>query len=567
MSLRPILLTAAVASLLLGVFWWSSTRALAARASTARVPAASEPVPAPAARDPRRAARARYRLSSVQRAALDGREVATVVVEGTWTTIERAEGRSEVQLAASRIEVKGDQAPSAADVAGPMTLSTREGVLRGIAFTDDTPLRARALLTGLATSFQATIRDEAAWTVEEEDLLGRYTASYRRSGDRVSRTRARYTRVRDARGLSAEGSQAIVPVESTEIRVDSRGVVSAAVRVGTRTEVGKGKSVLEMSLKATLVREDLDEVPLTAGLGQEPLPISDHADRGAIAHKRAEALVAGAGTPELLAEAARVAHLDAHRPDTGAQRTRAQQRLSALCELDASAAAAIAGAIRRDPRDGAAVGLLTGALSSSSAPAATSALASLLEGEPLPAEVRGLVLTHLALANAPSDESAAALTRALDGPSGLDAALALGAQARKLDGDGAGDDAVDELLARYARASAPDEKRVLLLALANTGSRKALPVLTSAIEGSSLDLSRAGAFGLRLIPGDDVDDLLLTLIQRASPVIVPAIEASAYRSPALWKPRLEAAQTKFASRKDVVDAIQTVLTRWANVTP
>jgi hypothetical protein len=569
MSRRPLVLTAAAAATaLLALFAWPSRpgHAPAARAASA-IEAASAAAPAGGAAAPaaRRAARARYRLSSTQRAVIDGREQASVVVEGTWTTTERADGRTEARFAATRIDVRGDKAPSAADVADPIELVSRDGVLAGIAFEGSTPRAARALLTGLATTFQSSERPGASWTVEEEDLLGRYVAEYQRSADRVTRRRGRYLALRGAGGLSADHARALVPSESTELRFDDHGLVSATVRIGSTMAIGKGKSALSMSLVATLVREAADDVPLVAGLSRDAAPISDHLDRAALARSRDEALVAGKDAPELLAEAARAAHLDRVQPDAGKERALALRRLSALVQLDGEAAGAIAGALRRDPRDGATASLLLGALSSADAPAATNALASLLEDDSLPPEARSLVLTHLALARTPTAESAAALTKALAGPSGAEAALALGAQARGLDDDGVGDDAIDQLLARYAQASDADEKRLDLLALANTGSRRVLPVMISAVRGNDFELARVATYGLRLIPGDDVDELLVTLIQGGSPEIMEAIQAAGYRSPAVWKPRLEAARGQFAGQKRVADALQAVLARWANL--
>jgi hypothetical protein len=54
------------------------------------------------------------------------------------------------------------------------------------------------------------------------------------------------------------------------------------------------------------------------------------------------------------------------------------------------------------------------------------------------------------------------------------------------------------------------------------------------------------------------------LIQGGSTVVLEAIHAVAYRSPVVWKPRLEAAKPQFAGQKRALDAIQVVLSQWAN---
>jgi hypothetical protein len=239
----------------------------------------------------------------------------------------------------------------------------------------------------------------------------------------------------------------------------------------------------------------------------------------------------------------------------------AVKRLSALARLDQGAATTFAEAIRNEPTDAAAVSLLAGALASANTPSATNALASLLDAE-LPPDARGAVLVNLGLAKAPTDESVAALSAALDKPQGGAAALALGSQASKLGDEGAGEDAVDLLLARYASATTDEERALYLESLANTGSRKALPVMVAALQGQSFALARVAAYDLRFIPGEDVDDILLSLIQAGSAVMVEAIRATALRSPALWQPRLEAAKAQFAGEKRVLDTIASVLGHW-----
>jgi hypothetical protein len=567
MSRRPLALTVSVASaaVLLGLFAWRSPSLRASSAPSATA-AASARIPAAAA-TPRGAAWARYRLTSTQRAALNGREHVVVITEGTWTTIERTGGRVEAQFAASRLDVVGDTAPSAADVAGPIELIYDEGVLSGITFAKGTSRAARALLTGLATTFQSTRSAGPAWTVEEEDLLGRYVAEYRQRGDRVTRTRTRYTALRDATGLSATQAGSIAPTESSELRFDAEGLVSATVRTDSTVTVGKGAVALTMSLSASLVREATDARPLVAGPGRAAVAISNHLDHAARARASAGARVGGKKTPEVLADAAEAAHLDRANPAGRARRGAALRRLSALTQIDAAAAGAIAAIIRLHPDDKDAVGLLLGSLSSSPDPSATNALASLLDDAELPGDVQDQVMMHLALTRAPTDESAEALTRALAGPSGNVAALALGAEAHELHGGDTADEAIDQLLERYAQASTTDERRLALLALANSGSLRVLDVMKSALQSGDFELSRVAAFGLRFIPGDEVDALLLALLQGGSPVVMEVIRAVAYRSPALWTPRLEAAKEQFARAKPALDAIQAVLAQWAAAGP
>ena len=562
------LLAAALCLSVIALVWWRShrgTRPVFSSAAGAEEGAPGGEVEGmPAQGNGETAIRARYHLTSEHFAIADGRSQASVRIEGEWTLTGRAAGRTEARFAATTLAAAGEKAPSPAEVAGPIELVKSEGVLAAIAFPDEMPRAARALLTGLATTFQFTDRPGETWTVEEEDLMGRYVAEYHRTGpDRVTRKRTRYTGLRGRGGLSSAEARGLQADETSELRVDRNGVVSASVTVGWTMSITRGQEPLRMSMQAKMERVGFDVVPLTAGLGLSAGAISDHVDRAALAHRRDLALVAGETTPQLLAGAERVAHLDRTASGTNQARAEMLRRLSAQVRLDPQAAGALAVAIRQRATDRDQVNLIAGALSSSDVPAGANALASLLADDKLPPQTRSVVITDLALANAPTIDSARALAASLGGAMGNEAALALGSEAGKLGADG--QDLIDELLQRYAAASSRDERRVYLLALANSGDRKVLPTLLDAIRGGDFELSRAATFGLRLVPGDDVDELLLTLIQGASPVVIEAIQATGYRSAELWKPRLLAIKPQYENQKRVLDTIQAMLSHWGNV--
>jgi len=129
--------------------------------------------------------------------------------------------------------------------------------------------------------------------------------------------------------------------------------------------------------------------------------------------------------------------------------------------------------------------------------------------------------------------------------------------------DGAG--AVDTLLSHYEAAKTPEQRLAYIEALANTGSREVLPVMHAAISGNDFTAARAGTLGLRLIPGDDVDDTLFGLIAKGSVVTLDAIKAVGYRSPSIWEPRLEKIRTMYQGENRVLEAIQAVLAQWASL--
>jgi hypothetical protein len=498
------------------------------------------------------------------------------VVEGTLTMTERSDGRTEVQLAASKLELRGAEAPPADSVELPVQLVTEDGLLRAIAFPPEMPRAARAILTGIVTAFQHTDRPGDRWTAVEEDLLGRYLAEYRRDeAGAVVRSRARYTELRGARGLSPTGAGQLVPEERTELSFDGRGLVSAVVRIEHAYAVGEDARGVRLTLAARLERE-ADEVLAVLEPDELPAePISDHLDHAALSRARAEAVAGRASTSELVADALRAARLDRTQHDRtqhdrtqhdrtqpGADKLRAASlsRLAARLRLDDGAAGELADAIRRASGDPRAVGPLAGALGSAGTTAATNALAGLL-ADGLPDGARSAILSHLALTTAPTSESVTALAAALDQGLGDEAALALGAEAHRLGEHPDGAAAVEILLERYRRAASHDDRRVYLQALANSGSPRALPAMEGALGSGNLELARLGAYGLRFLPGEEVDALLLELIRGGAPVILDAIRATAHRAPALWRPHLEAARAQYDGHGRVVDTIQAVLAR------
>jgi HEAT repeat protein len=204
--------------------------------------------------------------------------------------------------------------------------------------------------------------------------------------------------------------------------------------------------------------------------------------------------------------------------------------------------------------------MVAAALGQAGTPEATHELAALM-GDPLPVDTRRQIVAQLALAAAPDAETTGALTRAIDEPGGEQAALALGAEARTIGDEDAGD-AIDELLKRFAAAGNREAARGYLIALGNTGSRRVLPALKATIGGTDYGLAEVATLGLRFIPGDDVDELLEGLIASASSVIVPAIHAAGYRSPDLWLDKLRGFEKQFAGHKQVTDALDAVIAHW-----
>lgn len=565
MSRRPLyLLAPAVLACALGYLVWPEAPAFGSKTTSEQ--AADPSAPSLRAHDSAIRAndsvakKARYKLTFEHRATIDGKEAVVVETTGTWTTIERTGGDIEVQLSATRIAIKGDQAPSNQDVAAPFTLKKHDGALLAVAFPKTTTDRAHNLLISIATASQYTDRPGQTWKVEEQDLTGKYEAIYTRSDKRVQRKRGAYTQLTSSNGSPINGNT-LKSTEDSVFSFDEQGLVSAAIKLDQQSELGQGLPSITMALRVKLERIDSAEVALIAAASHDSTAIASRVDRGSIERNRRLSIVAGATLGDLLGAAKSAAHLTEDVPLRYREQAKVMRRITALVELEPTAANEVASMIKKDPTDLDSARLLSGALSSADSAQATNALTGLL-GDELPDAVKSAVVTNLGLAKVPTAESQAALTKALDGPLGNQAALALGTQAHTL-GEDAGVGAVDTLLARYEAAKTSEERVTYIEALANTGSREVLPVMNAAMNGNDFTAARAGALGLRLIPGDDVDDTLYGLMATGSVVTLDAIKAVGYRAPTAWRPRLEKVREMYQGENRVLEAIQAVLSQWA----
>ena len=100
-------------------------------------------------------------------------------------------------------------------------------------------------------------------------------------------------------------------------------------------------------------------------------------------------------------------------------------------------------------------------------------------------------------------------------------ALSLGTAARALGSRDArlANAIVDRLTAELTRARTPSERRVLLLALGNAGSTRAVSAIVVATNDSASDIRAAAALALRAVPGAIADDALLRLLRDRSDIV------------------------------------------------
>ncbi len=501
-------------------------------------------------------AEARYRLSYEQYTVVPGREPVTVLAQGAWITTPTGDGHTAVRFVPEAIDGPGGTMPGEADVQAAFELAAADGTLTMIGFADETPAPARRLLTGLATTFQLTARPGAAWTAIEEDLTGHYQARYRRDGATIVRERSRYTALRDGDDLATRAVGGVTPRERSRFVVDADGVVSAEIELDVRFELQPGAPAIELQLRARLDRAEVARVP-ASGLGLALAAIDGHADLDGARRDIDQRLVAGATAGELIGELqAMLAASTAASPERG----RLLARLAAAVRLDPAAAGVIATrvAASADPVE---VRVLAGALASTEVAAGTDALAGLVD-RALPAASRTQVMATLSLADPVTPTSVAALRGALDDADGAQALFGLATHQRKI---ASRDPAlaaavVDDLLDRAARATAADQ-RLVVAALGNAGTVRALPVLQQALASDDRALASAAAFSLRFVPGDEADALIERALTRPE-VAYAAVRAIGYRAPDRWRATLAALRDRFVDNARVHGEIEAILHRW-----
>lgn len=497
---------------------------------------------------------ARYRLAFEQYVDAPGREPITILTQGTWITTPTADGHTAVHFHADAIDGPAGAVPDEAAASTAFELEQRDGVLSAIGFADDTSVLARRLLTGLATTLQFTARPQRAWTVVEEDLSGRYEASYARGDGSIERTRTRYTSLRGALGSAASGG--VAPLERSRFVVDADGLVTADIDLDLRFELQPGVPPVAMKVRARLERAELAQVP-ASGMAMALAPIDGQADLDG-AHREIDArLVAGASLEQLLVELRAIIEAGDH---PSPERGRLLTRLAALVRIDPSVAPAIADQIATSA-DPVLVRVLAGALASTEVAAGTDALAGLMERR-LDEQTRAQVVATLSLAEPVTDTSVAALRRGLDQASGDQALFGLATHERKIASrePALASAVVDELLARAARA--PSEQRQLYVsALGNAGTARALPVLRAAIATDDRDLGSAAVFSLRFVPGDEADTMLSHALGRRE-LAFAAVRAIGYRDPARWRSVLAGLGDRFRDNARIQSEIQAILRRW-----
>lgn len=512
-----------------------------------------------------RSIRRRYAVDFSVESLFEGNEGPGFILKGVWTTERLSDGRVAATL--SDVSVEGHHmAPAADEAERGLELIVADGVIEGIAFAPRTSAKARRLLSNMATTLWPVVRDEDQYTVEQEDLGGSHRAVYTRTGEAsLERSIAEVTGLRGQGGLDAFGTEHVKTGGKAVFEFDGRGLVAADIVDDRSFKAAEQGLDITARVRAKVRRIDAQPVALRAPVPYPPATFSPEVDYAEQAAIRDDVLVDGATLEQMTDELDDALAMPGDDRETHKWRSKALHRLTALIRIDPMVAADIAGQLAQLEAGDKKISFLAGALSSANTADATNALAGILD-EDLDPKVRHSVHSNLSLTQAPTGRSINALKEDLDGPAADSAAMALGAQAQRMDvEDEPAQNIVETLMQRYRAARTPGERVAALKALGNSGNPAIVPLLKEATQDVNPTVAFHAVRALRFVPGRDVDALLESFLE--TPYAAAVIESAAWREGYFWGPKLAEARPSFEDNEVLANAIDQLLRRWGTNDP
>jgi hypothetical protein len=465
------------------------------------------------------------------------------------------------------------------------TRATTGRVLRAALDPSLDPLVA-GLFRGLIAGFQVVREDGGAtrWDVEEVDASGPHLASYHviSGASSGAQPQAIEKRRHDYRGTArSDGTEALTGKVLTNISLQEDGTVAALSEHGTfemRAEIGLPTSVRTRTSAQLIEQRSVDvaeaeRATLTAMRARFSVGALNHVRLSAGAQRtRDENTVAGADLSMLLDAWDDLPLVDVGASDDevadgfdtwGSARARLQARLEALVRLDGDAAAEMSTLLREADLDADLAATLTAALGSSGTASAQSALLDVSADPSLATEQRQHAMVEASLVNTPTNDTLTRIGTVFeqeDGEMRDTAALALGnaAAGARVAGTTGAADAFQHLVNALLAANDSEEKRVLWLALENTGDERLLTLVPSGIANLDPVVRAAAAGALRLVFSGAASQALLDMSAAADPVVAEnAARGLRDRSPL---PMIDAVET--AMRRAPVASARAVLVQW-----
>lgn len=411
---------------------------------------------------------------------------------------------------------------------------SKSGALLGVGLSSGVDPLAAGMIRYLVGAMQWIDGPGDGWSAEEIDSTGLHHSRYRRVEPRRweklrSNYRARSPELPGVQSPRLRGEARatwIVDEEGTFSTIREHLEVEAStlgdLRVRTRVElesqrVAGGTSLVDRLdlARATAALHALPPDTLSADPGAQQA-----ADRRRVAGATAHDLIAALHDPQL----------------QDPERMELVARLEALLRLDPGSAATLADAAQRST-DRTAAAMIISALGEVGTNASEEALAALAEAPDSIPGTRIEAITSLGLTDAPNRQTVALLDRLarqdLGSEVGRSAAFALGAAAGTLrfQANERAPEAAALLLDNYHGTADLEARRVLLLALGNTGDPRLVELVRSLASEADSTLASTAIEALRLIPGPDAEQLLVAALLGADPELKRAAARAALDRP------------------------------------
>lgn len=411
-----------------------------------------------------------------------------------------------------------DGGDAAATLTTPFFVVVRpDGTFTSWYFPRKMPGDSRRQLRSIVSSMQILVDPSASsWERTETDEAGQLTSFYEAAGpsiatDGLTKTKLRYNLLRGPSGLIPVATVGTYDVTGkSRVLVDATSGWPASIDENTTTTVSLqgGKLAMAAMTRARLVssgeaREHVGTFE-AAQATFDPDPDAIGEDTALARRNADEGLVNGASFGTLVGD------YESAKDHKG--RNRAVARLGALLrtspESVPSAKKQLLDPSTKEPTARA----IASALGAAGSREAQKALAEAVANPSVPASVKHDAVISLGLTENPSAEAKASLKAksAEPGELGNAATLALGNMAHQLGKEGGNaSDIVDDLLARLAAATTPDQKIALLDALGNAGDDRAMPAIKAALGDADGSVRASATSALRFQKSAEADTLLV----------------------------------------------------------
>lgn len=497
--------------------------------------------------------------ASSTRSSLRGKLAITVLEAGAdevVCAIRFAEPNVAVEIGTSRVPDLAGSAAAALTRQFFVKL-TPTGRVLGVLLDPGTDDLTRGFVHALLSKMQTVLpgrigRGARGWEADEDGPNGAYVAVYRARG-RPAKGLERFVKVKLPYRVPGSGRTSLFDPLPVTARPSGELIIAFDLKSGRLREVrGQEAESLTVADKEVARVESRIDVRLIAdekGSSSElaasrlaldpawparpfvPLTISISGEESELAVQRS---ALGEATLESLLADLRAAIGEGRTRDTALY-----LRFKALVFLHPEVCPSLAEALERSGPDSLTADVIGGALGVVGHPEAQAALAAAILARRDDPVFVSRTVPFLTMARRPTDAAERALIDLAENPAGMDvrsaALFGLGTMARnsRESDPGRADRIAARLLSRLREPMPEAEADIVLKALGNSGSAKALPAFTVYAKASSAGLRAAAMTGLRFVDAPEADRLLIEAL-RSDPeasVRIAALRALSFRQP------------------------------------